>query len=376
MSEIRASRLADLWTRYLGGQTLAADEEAQLSEAFASDEVFRRRVLYDRRLDGALRAAGDLERRQPELLESMEQLVQAAARSDGFVERMRLRLATEPVVRRAASRRAIFAGAAAAAAVAAVFLAWPRRTPQRPTAARPAAHPTAMGRSVARPPADRAVVATGPAQRAALLIAADAPARTTGAADELLRTRLEQLGFGVDVVATEDHEPVARESVDRAQVVVLSPSIYTDSLTDELVALPVPMVALESSAFTRLGLTGPVWKRDLGPADQRYREVLITNAGHPLAAGLTGQPTVLDHRLGLRWGLPGEEAINVAHFPGSPVAESAFFAYERGSQMPGGRAAARRVAIFLGNSKVIRALTSEGWRLFDAAVTWSVADSR
>jgi hypothetical protein len=43
--------------------------------------------------------------------------------------------------------------------------------------------------------------------------------------------------------------------------------------------------------------------------------------------------------------------------------------------MPGGRAAARRVALFLGNGRVIRSLTPDGWRLFDAAVAWSAADS-
>jgi hypothetical protein len=138
------------------------------------------------------------------------------------------------------------------------------------------------------------------------------------------------------------------------------------------------MVALESSAFTRLGLTGPVWKRDVGPTSQRLNEVLITEPKHPLAAGLTGQLAVLAKPQGLRWGLPGEDAIIIARFPGAPNPrpQGAVFAYERGSEMPGGRAAARRVALFLGNGRVVRSLTPDGWRLFDAAVNWSAADSR
>jgi hypothetical protein len=41
--------------------------------------------------------------------------------------------------------------------------------------------------------------------------------------------------------------------------------------------------------------------------------------------------------------------------------------------MPGGPAAARRVALFLGNLRVVSALNAQGWRLFDAAVSWSAA---
>ena len=69
------------------------------------------------------------------------------------------------------------------------------------------------------------------------------------------------------------------------------------------------------------------------------------------------------------------DAIIVAHYPGGSAHHSAVFAYERGSEMLGGRAPARRVALFLGNGRVIRSLTPDGWRLFDAAVAWSAADS-
>jgi hypothetical protein len=376
VSDLGASRLADLWTRHLAGESLTNDEYATLTDAFANDEMYRRRVLGDRRLDGALRALGELERRQPELLATMDQLVRAAAHSDGFVERLRLRLAAEPVARRASTRRAVLAGAAVAA-VAAAFIMIPRRAP-RSTAGR--AVPSVAGRSISRPPADQIIPSASGARRAVLLLGGDDPQllaprkRTT--IDEPLRARLEQLGFSVEVLTADDHESSLPRALEDADVVVLSPSVATAELSEDLVTLSVPMVALESSAFSRLGLTGVAWKRDLGPTDQRVSDVVISNPNHPLAGGLTGQPTVLQRRLGLRWGLPGEEAIVVARFPGAPAGQSAVFAYERGSDMPGGRAAARRVGIFLGNGRVIRSLTADGWRLFDAAVSWSAADSR
>jgi hypothetical protein len=255
---------------------------------------------------------------------------------------------------------------------------WPTRAgrPRPGVAGRSNPAASVAGRAISRPPASEKIIAGKP-RRAVLLMAGDEtalPARRPGY-DQALHDRLEQLGFSVEVVNPDEHEGSMLEPLSHAQVVVLSPSIYTTELSEELVSLPVPMVALESSAFSRLGLTGLTWKRDVGPADQRYKEVVITKPGHPLAAGLTGQTTVLQKRQLLRWGLPSDDAVIVAQFPGAPAGQSALFAYERGSEMPGGRAAARRVGIFLGNGRVIRSLTTDGWRLFDAAVNWSAADS-
>jgi hypothetical protein len=371
--DIRASRLADLWTRHLTGDELAPEESTQLCDAFAGDDVFRRRVLLDRSLDGALRATAELQVREGELLASMDHLVHAAAQSEGFVERLQARLAVEPALRRAATRRAVIVGAAAAVAVAAGVILIPRHA-SRPVASRPA--PSAMGKAIGRRPADR-IIAPG-SKRAVLLMGvedAEAPSMPTKT-DQPLATRLEELGFAVDVVPLDDRTGTLPAALRQAQVVVLSPTLLAGELSDDLVELPVPMVALETSAYSRLGLTGPVWKRDLGNNDQRLKTIEIDKPEHPLAAGLSGTPTVLGRTNLLRWAAPGDEAIIIAHYPNGPAHHSSVFAYERGSDMPGGRAAARRVALFLGNGRVIRSLTADGWRLFDAAVTWSAADSR
>jgi hypothetical protein len=50
------------------------------------------------------------------------------------------------------------------------------------------------------------------------------------------------------------------------------------------------------------------------------------------------------------------------------------FAYDRNAATPGGVAPARRVCLFLGNGRVVRALTDQGWRLFDAAALWSASN--
>jgi hypothetical protein len=374
VSDLRASRLADLWTRHLNGEELGEEERNQLTDAVAGDDMFRRRVLHDRQLDGALRALAELRERQPEMLDTMDQLVRAAALSDGFVERLRPRLRRErglPWSRRTAL------GLATAAALAALFVGIKGRSP-RPTASRKPA-PNAMARSFSQAPAELAV-AGGSDRHAVLLLGgpeSEIPvSRRQATADGKLRTRLEELGFAVDVLTAEDPEPTLLRAFSAAKVVVLSPSIATAELSDELITMPVPVVALESSAFERLGLTGTVWKRDLGNNGGRLKDLVISDPRHPLAAGLSGDALVVTRPLLMRWGVPGEEAAVIAHYPGEPENRAAIFAYDRGRQMPGGPAAARRVAIFLGNDRVITSLTPEGWRLFDAAVTWSAADAR
>jgi hypothetical protein len=373
VTELGASRLAELWTRRVAGETLSDDESAHLTEAFLTEEVFRRRVLNDRQVDGALRALGELRRRQPEMLVEMEELLEAAAHSDGFVERLRPRLAAERWQRQASSRWVVIAGLGLAVGAAAL-VGLRRGTPPSP----PGRQPVVAARTTTARPADRAVPRSE-VRRAVLLLGADdpdfppSPRRLT--ADERLRARLDQLGFSVEVLTADDPGSPLMEALARAQVVVLSSSLSMAALNQELVSLAVPLVALESSAFARLGLTGTTWRRDLGNTGQ-LREVLITDPGHPLAAGLTGEATVLVRRQRLRWGLPGEDAIVVAGYPGVPHGESAVFGYERGSRMPGGIAPARRVALFLGNGRVVSSLTADGWKLFDAAVSWSAADRR
>jgi hypothetical protein len=101
---------------------------------------------------------------------------------------------------------------------------------------------------------------------------------------------------------------------------------------------------------------------------------VIGNPGHPLAAGLVGTVRVLAWPLNLRWAAPLPGASLVASYPGAPEHAGLLFGYERGTVTALGPAPARRVGLFLGNGRIIRALTEQGWRLFDAAVLWSAGN--
>ena len=136
------------------------------------------------------------------------------------------------------------------------------------------------------------------------------------------------------------------------------------------------MVAVESSAFTQLHFTGPRWMRDVGNGP-RLTDIAITNPEHPLAAGLTGSVRVLVRPQRTRWAAPPATATPVAGYTGGALDHGALvFAYDRGDFTADGRAPARRAGLFLGNDRIVRSLNEQGWRLFDAAVSWCAADAR
>ena len=73
----------------------------------------------------------------------------------------------------------------------------------------------------------------------------------------------------------------------------------------------------------------------------------------------------------LVWGVPGIEAIKIATLDNDQT-RCAVFAYDKGAQMTGMLAPAKRVGFFL-YRKMTSYLTPEGWALFDAAVDWALA---
>jgi hypothetical protein len=214
------------------------------------------------------------------------------------------------------------------------------------------------------------VVADG---RQALLLVAGGEEDGAGVlaeSDRLFRSRLEGLGFEVDVVAP---NAASEDDLRRARVVVLSFTINAGALPASFAELPVPIVAVESSAFTQLGFTGPRWRRDVGNGP-RLMDITVINPEHPLAAGLSGSVRVLARPQRVRWAAPPATATAIASYPGTMDDETLVFGYEKGDFTADGRASARRVGLFLGNDKIVRSLTEQGWRLFDAAVSWAAGE--
>jgi hypothetical protein len=97
-------------------------------------------------------------------------------------------------------------------------------------------------------------------------------------------------------------------------------------------------------------------------------QVNVINSAHPLAAGLSGNVTILTTGKKFTWGIPSGNAIVVAEL--SSKNKPVIFGYEAGAGMISLTAPARRLAFVTGDSLE---MTPDGWALFDAAIKWSLA---
>ncbi|HXU83944.1 MAG TPA: YbaB/EbfC family nucleoid-associated protein, partial [Polyangia bacterium] len=191
-------------------------------------------------------------------------------------------------------------------------------------------------------------------------------ASTLRASDEKLRARLASLGFAVDVGKAPS---VVTADANGRGLVVISESVDPADVGTKFTNAAVPMVVCEPVQFRDLKMTGGVWGTDKGDATNQTK--LQITAGHPLAAGLSGQVTVVTAAAKFIWGNPASAARKVAAIVGSTT-KWGIFAYDTGETMVGMNAPSRRVGFFVGQDTPAL-LNDDGWKLFDAAVRWATA---
>jgi glucose/arabinose dehydrogenase len=186
-----------------------------------------------------------------------------------------------------------------------------------------------------------------------------------GSGDVAVRDRLTASGF-VPVLRTGPASTTA-DAAGRA-VVVVSSTVTSADVNTKFRTTVTPVITWEPLLFDDFGLTGPTQNTHYGTTASQT-QVAISNASHPLAAGLSGTVTVTSAPATFAWGVPAAAAVVAARPPGNATRASVF-GYERGAAMTGLTAPGRRVGLFLENSSAAN-LTSSGWALFDAAVRWS-----
>lgn len=179
-----------------------------------------------------------------------------------------------------------------------------------------------------------------------------------------MRLRLEARGFAVRFIA--DNAPAAEAS--DAGLLLISATVHSPSLTIGFHTLAKPIIAMKASLFDELGMTGAVRGADSG--EDTGAEVRITDAAHPLAAGLSGLVRIVPAPAAVTWGRPPPGAAKIAVMGLEPT-KVALFAFERGTMMLDRVAPARRVGFFATDRSGVSG-TNEAMRLFDAAVDWSL----
>jgi hypothetical protein len=180
------------------------------------------------------------------------------------------------------------------------------------------------------------------------------------------QTRTTLVGRGLTVrVADDDAAP----DVAGVSLVVLSSSCAAATLAGKYRTVTQPVLVFESAVFDNMGMTSG----DANNFDElaNATQLTIALAAHPLAAGLTGNVTVVTAPSGVHWGVPAAAAEKVASLVGMGT-RFAIFAYPKDAAMVGGFVApAKRVGFFLSDTASER-LSPDGLKLLNAAIDWSL----
>ena len=241
--------------------------------------------------------------------------------------------------------------------------ATPTATPATPTVT--PVTPTATPATPTVTPVTPTATPTVP--KTALLVVGTTPLI---AGDAAVQTRLQNLGFTVTV---KKQDTASAADATGKTVVVISSSVTASSINTKFRDVAVPVVVWEYALFDDMKMTGATEGTHYGTTSTTQTQINITDAAHPLAAGLSGTVNVFNSAQTLAWGAPNANAAKVATVNGD-AGKSVIFGYETSASMVGLNAPARRVGFFfLGNSPT--SATTQGWALFDAAITWATGST-
>jgi hypothetical protein len=128
----------------------------------------------------------------------------------------------------------------------------------------------------------------------------------------------------------------------------------------------VPVVTLDPQLFDDMGMTTTATTNFGTTATQK--NVTITNATHPMAAGLSGTVQVTSATTTFGWGVVNANAAKIATLT-TDATKATDFGYDTNAVMPRLIAPRRRVGFFYTASSA--GLTTNGGLLFDNAIKWA-----
>ncbi|MDB4980901.1 MAG: hypothetical protein JWM82_1653, partial [Myxococcales bacterium] len=182
--------------------------------------------------------------------------------------------------------------------------------------------------------------------------------------DSAVQKEVQSLGLAVVVKAA-----AAATTTDATgkQLVLISSTVTSGAVKTKFRSVAIPVIVWEASLLDDMGMVGSA--NGFGTVPNQRQLSMVTPAADPMAANLSGKPTVTSAASTFTWGKPLPTAVVVAHLA-SDAQKSAIFRYEKGAQMAGLTAPARRVAFFLEDATA-SVLTPAGRALGDAAILWA-----
>jgi hypothetical protein len=192
---------------------------------------------------------------------------------------------------------------------------------------------------------------------------------TLNAGDQLVNDRLWSLGYSVTIKTG-----VSATSADATgkDIVVISSTVNSTDVHTKFKSVATPVLTWDPWLYDDMGLTST--GSYMGTVTSQT-SIRLLNATHPIATGLSGGVSggtlYFAGSSMLHWGKPASTAISIVGLS-SDSTKSAVFAYDKGAQMVGLTAPARRVAFMLDDTSMTRA--SDTWWtswMLDAAINWA-----
>jgi len=194
---------------------------------------------------------------------------------------------------------------------------------------------------------------------------------TLGVGDAGVSNRLAALGFKVTTIAA----PASTTAdANNKSLVVVSSTITSGDVAAKFKDVAVPVLFWEQAIADEMQASLDTATNHNTTVSQTNLVILATT--HPLAAGLpAGSRTVEVNPGTFSWAVPAGDVIKIAAMTDDPT-HLAIFGYEAGANMLNSfKAPAKRVFFFLQDTNFVD-MTSDGLRLFDAAVNWAAMPAR
>ncbi|ADN01379.1 hypothetical protein [Spirochaeta thermophila] len=189
--------------------------------------------------------------------------------------------------------------------------------------------------------------------------------------DKTIIAHLESLGMVVTPMNAKESKADDAQGYD---LVYVSEVVSSSHVGNKFKDVAVPMVSTEHYIADDMGFAEPEEGKGYGKAEYAYKELVIKDPSHLLAAGLSGTVQIYTDYGSVGFSRPQGEVQVVAVAP-DDESMVLIYGYEKGSKdMHGDVVPARRVFSFLFEG-MESLLTDEGWKLFDAAFMWALEGS-
>jgi thermitase len=186
--------------------------------------------------------------------------------------------------------------------------------------------------------------------------------------DATFKQQLEWIGYTVTV---KDQDVLLSTDSTGKDVIIISSSVEDSVVGTRFRDTTIPVVTWEEYLFDDMKFNTLSGNTNNYSTYETETKVRMSNSTHPLAAGYTGDVIGFSAVNEMAWSklTNGTGAIKIATLTGDST-KAVIFGYDKGAQMAGMVAPARRVGLFHNYWGATH--SNHAWNFFEAAVTWAV----